>query len=215
MSDEDQKLILINMCPEELRKHFKREVHRWEKYNDVLIEVHDYMGRMKSPGAQGAKSLLERVTEDEYDIELEEDMDESINSIPAEFHDQIMALVKNAKFGKKGGKGKKGGGKKGSESSTGGGADASAGSTGTEFRRGKGPPSSENPCHGCGGHDHFLKDCPQKGKDKGKGKAEKGAPWPTQRQWGTMYPGPSKPTWSSWWPGGKGSGGGKAFQGQP
>ena len=93
MSDEDQKLILINMCPEELRKHFKREVHRWEKYHDVLIEVHDYMGRMKSPGTQGAKSLVERVTEDEYDIELEEDMDESINSIPAEFHDQIMALV--------------------------------------------------------------------------------------------------------------------------
>ena len=74
MSDETQKLILINMCPEELRKHLKREVHRWDKYHEVLIEVHDYMARMKSPGAQGAKSLFEKVTEDENDYEPEEQL---------------------------------------------------------------------------------------------------------------------------------------------
>ena len=82
MTDDDQKLILVNMCPEELRKHFKREVHRWGTYHEVLIEIHDYMGRMKSPGTQGAKSLLEKVTEDDEDHEPDEEMDESINSIP-------------------------------------------------------------------------------------------------------------------------------------
>ena len=171
MTDEDQKLILINMCPEEFRKRLKREVHRWDKYHEVFIEVHDYTGRMKNPGVQGAKSLLEKVSEDENIENLgelsghEDEMDEAINSIPAEYHDHIMALVKNAKFGKKGSKGK-GKSKKGAESRSGGGADASMGGQGTEIRRGKGPPSAENPCHGCGGHDHFLKECPQKGKGK-------------------------------------------------
>jgi len=217
MPDEDLQLMLMNLCPEELRKHLKRDVQRWPTYHDILVEIHDYIARNKAPSS-GAKSLTEQYREEvESDEGIDDDFDlAQLEGIPAELHPTIMALVKNVKAKSKGkGKGK------GTDSSKGGASSgASSGASGaaqSNARRGKGPPSADNPCHGCGSAEHFVKDCPMNpAKGRGRNGGNAGNGMPTQAQWKSMYPGPSRPTWQAWYPG-KGGGGGaqQPFQGQP
>jgi hypothetical protein len=168
MGAEDKKLILINLCPEQLKQHLKRDVTKWPKYHDILVEIHDYIART-APNATAAhaKSLtpssLQAIIDNEV-VDAEHEITEAqLAAIPEEAIETVMALVRNTKLKTKGkGKGKSHHGGDGKASAPPSDVGTQSGDAGV--RRGRGPPSAENPCHICGGADHFAKECPDKGK---------------------------------------------------
>jgi hypothetical protein len=205
MDEEDERFILIQMCPEALESYLRKDSTKWPTYHDVKYEIFDYISRTASKKRVGAlneashwcppglhepewdQNLHEHWQEEEYQ-EAHYDQREVLASImtalPEEYRESLAAVFKH-NFQKKGkGKGKKGGGKSDEE---------------RQPRKGPGP---DNKCHECGSDQHFKRDCPihigkmeAKGKGKGKsgGKGGGKSPWsPTLAWWNQQYPGPDK-----------------------
>jgi len=200
----DQVLIVMEMCPRELKEHLETELRRLkgagpgETYSAIKLEIHDWVARhggVRAPagGLAEVTGADEGVSED-YDLELTGN--DKIDS-----QNLFAAIVRKTGMKVKAGKGTKGGGK--------------AGGDGPTTR--PAPDHSELECHGCGEKGHIKRNCPNmdatmKGAAaKAAGKGGKGTgPWnPSASWWRSVYPGPTKGQWNDWFPGKGGSKGGK------
>ena len=45
MDVDDERLILIQICPEGLETHLRKESTKWPTYHDVKYEILDYLAR--------------------------------------------------------------------------------------------------------------------------------------------------------------------------
>jgi hypothetical protein len=82
---EDERIMLIKMCPADLEKHLKRDDHRWPSYDEVLAEIHEHLARERPQrpaahatssapqGTTGADGLEEHWLEDADEMELTEE----------------------------------------------------------------------------------------------------------------------------------------------
>jgi hypothetical protein len=219
MDPEDERLILIQICPDALEAYLRKESTKWPTYHDVKYEIFDYIARTAPKKRTGALHELSQHTppglyEPAWEPHLHDEWQESehfevpqdqrellasmISAVPDEHRETLAAVIKSS-FQKKGkGKGKKGGGK------------------GDERRQAGKGPGPDNKCHECGSEEHFKRDCPVHiAKMEAKGKGKKGGSkgknsWPTYGQWRSSYPYPTKNEWAEWFPGkggkdGKGS----------
>ncbi len=186
LSEDQKRLILTNMCPNELSEFLTKEAKRFDRYELLKTECQDWIARATNPkgAASGNLHALENAEEnhdDEADLELTGDQKTD--------YQNLLALVTNNNLKVKKGKGK---GK-------------SSGKNGPARQEGA-------ECWGCGEKGHLKRDCPNAqadapmaaaksggkgGKDKGKGK---GTWYPSPQWWNQIYPGPSREQWKSWQP---------------
>ena len=220
MDEEDQRLILLNMCPADLHDRLLKEGDRYDTYHKARAEIVEAIAVSRRPKA-GIKQIgaVEAAQWDGGDQNSGRDQDldygdlddeerqyiETLAQAGPEFQASVCALVRNTKFKAfKGGKGK---GKKGDQKDTAGASD------------GKGPNDKGPQCFNCKEFGHMQRDCPQPRRPKGdggkgdKGDGKKGGQWPNQAQWNRTYPFPSQRQWADYYSWGKGNGGGKGDNG--
>ncbi len=219
--EENRKMLLIDMCPEALRKHLKDKEHRLLDYESIKVEVSDWLADPDNKAKAGRAAALEEAVDDDLTEQI--DVNELLDFNPDVLTDgELRAIVRN-KFGKIKGAGKGAGGKAPA---------ADAQRTSGAGGRGDAPMDvdhADKQCYKCGEMGHISRNCKhgdalkdvKGGKAYGKaGKpgtgSSKPGPWnpawgPSKGQWKSWFPGPTMTQWSGWYPckgKGEGKGGG-------
>ena len=145
MKEGDQVLVLIEMCPKDLKEHLEKElkslksVNPGDTYAAVKLEIHEWVARHGGikVAAGGLAEIAEARSEDMYDeIELTGHDQTDVQTL-------LAAMVRKTGLKVKPGKGNKGSGK-----ASGGGASRPP------------PDHSQVECYGCGETGHIKRNCP-------------------------------------------------------
>jgi len=81
MDEEDERLILIQMCPEALEAYLRKDSTKSPTYHDVKYEIFDYIARTATKKRSGALNEVSRYTppglyEPEWDQNLQDNWQE-------------------------------------------------------------------------------------------------------------------------------------------
>ena len=208
--DENREMLIVDMCPETLRKHLKEKGSQLKNYEDIKIEISDWLADPDNKARVNRAAAIE--AKGDEDIDVDEDFwDINVDELG---DGELRALVKN-KFNKA----------RQTQRTP------SATPGGNENGQKNQPMQVDHrdkDCYHCGEKGHISRNCTKKAQNfpvdgtaqkggkvgKGGGKGEKGqfnGQWPSKGQWKSWFPGPTQTQWNGWFPGkgGKADGKGK------
>ena len=215
--EENRKMLIVDMCPDALRKHLKERTNPTHSYEHIKIEISDWLADPDNKGKTGRVAALEQNPEERNHEDDDDFWDIDIDDIE---DGELRALVKN-KFGKRV-------------------PPRGPAANNSPNKKDEGQPMDvdahkDKDCYNCGEVGHISANCPQKllngggkggkggkvkkGDIKGNGKGNgqwpqwtpsKGQWSPSKGQWKSWFPGPTQTQWTNWFPGKGGKGNGKS-----